>query len=185
MLFVALGFISLKMWSFLHPSQKIRLSESLIEAIIFSSFNHIVITGLYFLLKKYLFVWFILALGVFPLLWPIVLYLLLKMRVFKKARINLIPKSWDYFFSKRECCFMLIHLNNGRMIGGLYGTDSFTSSYPEKEDLYLQEIWEIDSQGGFIKKIPGSKGILVNHDVVEYIELFNVEGEKDERKDRE
>ena len=69
---------------------------------------------------------------------------------------------------------MLIHLNNGRMIGGLYGTDSFASSYPEKEDIYLQEIWKIDTEGNFIEKITGSKGLLINHDVIEYVELFNI-----------
>ena len=64
--------------------------------------------------------------------------------------------------------------NNGRIIGGLYGPDSFTSSYPEKEDVYLQEIWKIDEAGRFMERIPGSKGVLVNYDVVEYIEFFNI-----------
>jgi hypothetical protein len=69
---------------------------------------------------------------------------------------------------------MLIHLNNGKMIGGLYGTDSFASSYPEKEDLYLQEIWKIDSEGKKKKKIIGSKGLLVNHESIEFIEFFDI-----------
>ena len=93
----------------------------------------------------------------------------------------LVPKSWDYFFSRKECCFMLVHLNNGRVIGGLYGPGSFASSYPEKEDLYLQEVWKVDAKGKFIEKISGSKGLLVNYDVIEYIELFNTnEGESNE-----
>ena len=78
---------------------------------------------------------------------------------------------------------MLIHLNNGRIIGGLYGPDSFVSSYPEEEDVYLQEIWKIDEEGRFMEKIPDSKGLLINHDAIEYIEFFDINrdgGENDE-----
>ena len=67
------------------------------------------------------------------------------------------------------------------MLGGLYGPGSFASSYPEKEDLYLQEVWKIGEEGKFIEKIPGSKGVLVNYDSIEYIEFFDIdEGESNE-----
>jgi len=174
--FVAPGFISMKMWGLIHPSKKILIAESLIEAIIFSSFNYFITIWLYFLLEKTQFVWvyYLSVLIIFPLLWPILLKSILRIKLLKAKTISLIPKSWDYFFSKRESCFMLIHLNNRRIIGGLYGPDSFTSSYPEKEDVYLQEIWKIDEAGRFIEKISGSKGLLVNNDVIEYIELFDI-----------
>lgn len=176
MLIVAPGFISLKIWGLIHPSPKLLLSaESLIEVIIFSCFNYISTIWLYLLLKETSFVWaYYLTVLIISFLWPILLKFILNIRLLKKIKISLIPKSWDYFFSKRELCFMLIHLNNGKMIGGLYGMDSFASSYPEKEDLYLQEVWKIDSEGKFIEKILGSKGLLVNHSLIEYIELFDV-----------
>jgi hypothetical protein len=182
MVLVAPGFISLKIWGLIHPSQKTQISESLIEAIIFSSFNYIVTIWLSFLVRDTHFVgiYFVAVMIVFPVLWPILLKVILNGKFFKKRTISLIPKSWDYYFSKRECCFMLIHLNNGKIIGGLYGTDSFASSYPEKEDLYLQEVWKVDEEGKFIEKISGSKGLLVNYDTIEYIELFDIEGDSDE-----
>ena len=176
MILVAPGFISLKIWGLIHPSQKIQISESLTEAIIFSSFNYIVTIWLSFLVKDTHFAWiyFVAAMIVFPVLWPILLKRILNSTFLKKKIISIIPKSWDYFFSRKECCFMLIHLNNGRIIGGLYGPDSFASSYPEKEDLYLQEVWKVDEEGNFIEKISGSKGVLVHYDVIEYIELFDI-----------
>ena len=79
---------------------------------------------------------------------------------------------------------MLIHLTNGRVIGGLYGLDSFASSYPEKEDIYLQEVWAVDNEGRFLEQIPQSKGLLINYKAVEYIEFFDDEGESNERKKR-
>lgn len=175
-LFIVPGFISLKIWGIINPSQKILISESLIEAITFSSFNYIVtILWLYpFLVDTSYYKFYeLIVLLLLPVIWPILLNFLLKIKVFNKINISLTPKSWDYFFAKNECCFMLVHLNNGRMIGGLYGTDSFASSYPEKEDVYLQEIWKIDDEGKFIEKIADSKGVLINHDVIEYIEFFN------------
>jgi hypothetical protein len=173
--FVVPGFISLKIWGLIHPSPKLLLSESLIEVIIFSCFSYASTIWLYSLLKETPFiVVYYLTVIIISFLWPILFKFILNIKLFKKIKISLIPKSWDYFFSKRELCFMLIHLNNGKMIGGLYGIDSFASSYPEKEDLYLQEVWKIDSEGKFIEKILGSKGLLVNHSLIEYIELFDV-----------
>ncbi len=176
--FVAPGFISLKIWGLIQPSQKILISESLIEAIIFSSFNYIVTIWLYFLTRDTNLFWVYLCsvLIVFPVLWPLLLKRILSFKSFNKINTSLIPKSWDYFFSKGESCFMLIHLNNGRIIGGLYGMGSFASSYPEKEDIYLEEVWKVDAEGKFIEKVIGSKGLLINQDLIEYIELFDVNG---------
>jgi hypothetical protein len=73
---------------------------------------------------------------------------------------------------------MLIHIKDGRVIGGLYGPDSFASSYPEREDIYLEEIWKIDEEGKFLGKIADTKGLLINADIIEYIELFNINNEE-------
>jgi hypothetical protein len=72
---------------------------------------------------------------------------------------------------------MLIHLKDGQIIGGLYAYESAASSYPESEDLYLQEVWEIDNKGKFTKPIEGTMGLLVSYNTVDFIELFKAEGE--------
>jgi hypothetical protein len=95
----------------------------------------------------------------------------------KKKIINPIPKAWDVFFRKQQPCFMMVHLKNGQIIGGLYAYASAASSYPEKEDLYLQELWELDDEGRFEKPIDGTMGLLVNNDSVDYIELFQYKEE--------
>jgi hypothetical protein len=179
-LFIAPGFISLKIWGLIHPSPKIALSESLIEAIVFSSFNYIVTIWLYFLINGTRFIWIylVMVLVMLPIIWPVLLKAVLNNKLLRNKIISPIPKSWDYFFSKRQCCFMLVHLNDRRILGGFYGPDSFASSYPEQEDLYLQEVWQVDSEGKFIKKIPRSRGFLVNYNAIEYIEFFDLnEGE--------
>ena len=178
---IAPGFISLRIWGLIHPTQKTRISESLIEVIIFSSFTYIATMWLFFLITDIRFVWiYFLTVLITSVLWPILLKGILSNNFLKRKTISIIPKSWDHFFGKKECCFILVHLGNDRVIGGLYGPDSFASSYPEKEDIYLQEVWKIDEKGKFLERIPGSKGLLVNSDVIEYIEFFDIQGENNE-----
>jgi len=76
-LFVVPGFISLKIWGLIHPSKKILISESLIEAIIFSSFNYFITIWLYYIIKETNFIWlyYVGVLLIFPFLWPLLLKL--------------------------------------------------------------------------------------------------------------
>lgn len=187
-LFVAPGFISLKIWGLISPTQKTKLSDSLIEAVIFSSFNYIITAWLYDILREFVFVWivwvyYLLVIVILPILWPILLKAVLNIKFIKEKIISPIPKSWDYYFIKRGPCFMLIHLNDGELLGGLYGLGSFASSYPEEEDLYLQEVWEIDEDGSFIKKMTDTKGLLINHSAIKYIEFFDINVNKGEKNE--
>jgi len=179
-LFIIPGFLSLKIWGLLHPSQKLVLSESIMEALVFSCFNYITTYWLYSILDKADCIWiyFLIVLFITPIVWPVLLKFVLTSRSIKNKIISITPKSWDYFFNKRECCFMLVHINNGDVIGGLYGDDSFASSYPEKNDVYLQEIWETDEDGKFKEKIPNTRGLLINPDIIDYIELFTINEEE-------
>jgi hypothetical protein len=157
------------------------LSESLVEVIVYSLFNSAATAWILPLIQSTRIDWLYYVVYVIVLIgWPVLLHCLLQREMLRNKIISIIPTSWDYFFNKRVPCFMLVHLNNGRVVGGLYNNGSFASSYPEKEDLYLEEVWKINSEGKFIEKLADTKGLLVNHDSIEYIELFNLsnEGEK-------
>jgi hypothetical protein len=177
-LIIAPGFLSLKMWRLIHPSRHITFADSLYEAIFYGIINYFVIAlwliplmkqlGMIFKIFAYIF-----SFVATPLMLPKLLKWILSLPSIQKNIINPIPKAWDIFFSKRKPCFMLIHLKNAQVIGGLYAYSSAASSYPEKEDLYLQEIWQLDEEGKFLKPIDGTMGLLVNYDTVDYIELFN------------
>jgi hypothetical protein len=172
-LFVAPGFISLKVWGLIHSNLRFRISESLIEAVIYSSWNAVFFLGLFEVLNK---INPILAYAVvficLPVIWPILFNLVAKIPYF---RARLTPTSWDHVFNEREDCFILLHLKNGQMLGGLYSGNSFASSYPEKEDLYLSQLWKIDEEGAFREPIKNSGGLLVNFEEVSFIEIFKLE----------
>lgn len=54
----------------------------------------------------------------------------------------------------------------------MYASGSAASSYPEPEDLYLEEVWNIDDEGKFIERVEDTMGLLVNSETIDYIELF-------------
>ncbi len=67
---------------------------------------------------------------------------------------------------------MLVHLKGGRIIAGYYGPNSFASSFPQDQDIYLEEVWKVNNKGEFISKIGETKGILLSSDGIDYIEFF-------------
>ncbi|MDR1904863.1 MAG: DUF6338 family protein [Treponema sp.] len=69
---------------------------------------------------------------------------------------------------------MRLHLKNGQTLGGLYTEKSFASAYPEKEDLYLSELWRLDQVGAFQEPVENSGGLLVNFEEVNFIEIFKL-----------
>jgi hypothetical protein len=178
---VAPGFISLKIWKLIHPSRYISFADSLYEAFFYGVFNYFVIVVWFPSLITSInttlgIIAYVISLVIMPVLLPFVWKWILKRKFIKNITINPIPRAWDNFFIRGIPCFMLIHLKDGQIIGGLYAYESAASSYPEEEDLYLQEVWEIDNNGKFIKPIEGTMGLLVNYNTVDYIELFKAEG---------
>ena len=170
--FVAPGFISLKVWGLLNSNPRFRISESLIEAIIFSSFNAIVfLLPFDFLLQKCPILAYIVVCMVLPIIWPILFYRLAKRPFF---RVRLTPTAWEHYFNLKEDCFMRLQMKDGKMLGGLFTTRSFASSFPEKPDLYLSELWTLDETGKFIERVKDTKGLLVSFDEVSFIELFEI-----------
>jgi hypothetical protein len=57
------------------------------------------------------------------------------------------PLAWDWKFSQPEGSLVLVTLKDGTQIPGLYGGNSFTSSDPEKRDMYLERVFEWAEDG--------------------------------------
>ncbi|MFQ5675437.1 MAG: DUF6338 family protein, partial [bacterium] len=107
-----------------------------------------------------------------PAIWPLLILKLRKWRPIGKHIVHPIKKPWDYVFSKRKSYWVIIHLKSGRQIGGQFGKKSFASSFPAEEQIFLQEVWELDEEEKFIKPIERSGGIIVLSDEILAIEFF-------------
>ena len=81
-------------------------------------------------------------------------------------------KPWDYVFSKRESYWVKVVLNDGLTIGGKYSSNSFASSTPASEQLYLEETWIIKEKGGFDRKKNQTNGVIILSKDIAYIELI-------------
>lgn len=111
-----------------------------------------------------------------PILWPLFFYKLLTWKKLQKYILHPFSRAWDYVFNKREAMWVIVHLKDGNMVGGRYDTNSFASSYPSKEQIYLEEVWELDENGGFKQSINNSKGVLIIDEILA-IEFFESKSE--------
>ncbi len=181
LLFFVPGFISMKVYDLLIPSDKPDFSKSLLEAVSFSCVNFAMTYWAIVAIHSNNFqnnnpfcyyISSILILFVTPILWPLIYLKILSFSFFKNRTIHPIPKPWDYVFSQQKPYWVIVHLKDGRRIGGLYGANSFASSYPANEQIYLEEVWKLDETGKFIERIDRSGGILLSKEDFEAIELF-------------
>jgi hypothetical protein len=69
---------------------------------------------------------------------------------------------------------MIVTLKDGSKIAGRYDTESFTSSAPAREQLYLEETWVLNDDGGFERPRAGTAGIMILSDEMVTIEFFNM-----------
>lgn len=83
------------------------------------------------------------------------------------------PSSWDYFFAQRQSTFILVHLKDGRMVGGYWGAGSYASSFPDEGDLYISTACQVDEHGKFLKVIDRTQGILIKRADLSYLEFFS------------
>lgn len=182
LIFFIPGFISLKIYDLIIPGERRDFSKSLLEVLGYSSLNYAAFSWLIFLIySRKLYQnhtnWFLLSLIIVlfiaPAIWPFIFVTLFnKCKFLSKFIIHPIPKAWDYIFGKRESFWVIVHLKDGRRIGGKYDTNSFVSSYPAEEQIYLEEVWKLDEKGKFIEPIERTKGILILGREISMIEFF-------------
>lgn len=81
-------------------------------------------------------------------------------------------RAWDYFFSTRQQCWILVTLKNGKKYGGFYGSNSFASSSPEPEQIYLEKHWALDEDGDLDHELKDSLGIVILTNDIESLEFI-------------
>lgn len=95
------------------------------------------------------------------------------------------PSAWDYYFDEREPAFVLIHLENGNLIGGYFGSNSYATSFPNQGDLYLEAVYEVAEDGTFDEPIEDTDGMIITSDEYHYVELFTLPASQTEEDQNE
>ncbi len=177
------GLISMHIYRLLIPARRIDWSNVLFEGLFYSGINFALLSPFIIFLHHndfssrhpFLYAcsgWIILVIA--PIIWPnIYVKIIRSKRLIKRLQLPY-PTAWDYFFDKRDPVFVLIHLKDRNMVGGYFGSDSFATAYPDEGDIYVQDVYKVNDDGTFDKKIDSTKGLLIRKDEYSYIELFNV-----------
>lgn len=186
--FVVPGFISLKMYALLQPTDFKDTSQQLVDAVAYSSINYALLIGPiyavdYFGLKTshptiYVLFWVVVLL-IAPIAWACIFLRLRKTEFLQRSMPHPTGKPWDFVFRKREPYWVIATLIDGRQVAGLYSSKSFASSSPALEQIYLQETWVLNEDGGLERPRFESAGIIILAKEIATIELFHVRDQED------
>ncbi|SWV62076.1 Uncharacterised protein [Klebsiella pneumoniae] len=184
LLFVIPGFISMKMYSVLRPNAIFDTSKAIIEIVSYSCINYAIwFIPVYFIESNKVyaahpFAYFLFYLFILFASPTLLAFLFSRMREWDwlcKYMPHPTGRAWDYFFGLKVPCWMIITLKDGKKIAGKYGANSFASSAPEPEQIYLEEHWELNSDGGFERQRTSTLGILILSKDIEHLEFFRFE----------
>lgn len=91
------------------------------------------------------------------------------LRRFGISTVHPISAAWDWRFSGGEACWVLAILKNGTRWAGYLGTNSFMSSDPAERDIYIQQVYELDSKNQWT---PRDSSVWIAHGEIQSLEFW-------------
>ena len=186
--FLIPGFIFTRVFGFSIPLRGREAGALVLDSIAASAINYALLSPLVWLLLKEPFssrhprlvmlAWFVVL-----FVSPVVLGLLAarlvegpRARRLRRALrlIHPVPKAWDYFFRQGKGCWVVAKLKDGGLLAGLYGMNSFASSYPDEEDLFLEKTCTLSADGKISGLVQLSEGVILRMSEVRVIEFFRL-----------
>lgn len=173
----------MKMYSVIQPGAHKDSSKAILDVVTYSCINYAILLPAIFSVERYgiyhsnpfwYYVFYFFALLVFPASLPGILIKLRKLDFVKQRLPHPTGKPWDYFFSLGVPCWVIVTLKDGQKIGGRFDSGSFASSSPENEQIYLQEHWVLNDDGGFERERTDTLGIIILSNEIVTVELFKV-----------
>lgn len=178
--FVIPGFISIKCYQLFFPGLSRPTSEQIIDAIAYSSINYAVLilpiigienSTLKTIYPFLYYLFYILVLFIAPIIWVLLWKFLRTRDFFQRNAPHPTAKPWDYVFSQRKPYWVKAILKDGQIIAGRYAENSFASSAPAEEQIYLEETWLLNEKGGFVRKKNDTAGVIILSKEISHLEL--------------
>ncbi len=186
--FVVPGFIAIKVYELLSPSRQIDTSKQVIDAVSYSCLNYAILfwpivvvesSDLSVSHPQIYALFYMLVLFFAPVLLVIFWKYLRELDWIQKFAPHPTQKPWDFLFGQRHTYWVIVTLKNGEKIGGMYGPKSFASSAPSEEQIYLEEQWILNEDGGFDRKANQTSGIIILSSEIRSVEFMH-SGEQDD-----
>lgn len=182
MLVVFPGLISIHVYRLIMPARPLDWANALIQGLFYSTVNFVLGFPILYLLVfgsdpvehpgRY-FVAAVLVLLVTPVLWPIAVVGALRSRRFPKRVQIAYPTAWDFLFDAREPVFVLVHLNNGALLAGLFGPESYVGTYPNDGEMYLEAVYGMNADREIGEELPNTRGVLLHRSQYSYVEFIS------------
>ena len=182
LLFVFPGFLGMKVFSLIHPTDRIALKDNIAEAIALSVANFALMSWTLPLFYGEGFssnhpvsisAFVVLIAVVSPIGLAFVLRWFIRLAAARNWILSPYRTPWDEVFLRRHRYWMIVHLKDGRRIGGYFGSRSAASLHPTPGHPYIEELWELDPQTGeFRVAAPGTSGILLRPDDYQLVEMY-------------
>ncbi len=181
--FVIPGFVSLKTYELLFPATAKESSKLLIDAVAYSCINYALLLWPIYAVETggvrethptWYVLFYVFVLFIAPIAWACVMKKLRSTDFFQGSMPHPTAKPWDYVFAQRKRYWIVVTLKDGKQLAGLYDSKSFASSAPAPEQLYLEEAWVLNSDGGFERARCETAGILILSSEIMTVEFFNV-----------
>lgn len=191
--FVIPGFISLKTYEMIFPGAPRESSKQLVDAVAYSCINYALLFLPIYAVETndvkhswptlYL-LFYATVLLVAPVAWVLVLGKLRQTQFFQSSLPHPTGKPWDFVFGQRRSHWVIVTLRDKTRIAGKYASGSFASSAPDPEQIYMEEAWVLNQDGGFDRPRTDSDGIMVLATDIVSIEFFKLTyGGKDGKQD--
>lgn len=180
--FVIPGFVSLKSYELLFFTTAKDSANQLIDAIAYSCLNYAILFPVIYYVNLYKIntehpIWFaffcFLIFFCAPVIWVCILRFIRQSTFLQRWLPHPIERPWDFIFAQKIPYWIIITMKDGKRLGGKYGPNSFTSSSPSKEQIYIEETWELNEDGGFERAKNTSAGTLIVSSDIESIEFFH------------
>jgi hypothetical protein len=180
--FVIPGFISIKAYQLAFPGAERATSEQIVDAIAYSSINYALLIlpiisvesgSLKETCKIFYYLFYVLVLFIAPIIWVVIWRYLRTRDFFQRNAPHPTAKPWDYVFAQRKSYWVKVTLKNGTIIAGRYADKSFASSAPASEQIYLEETWVLNENGGFERAKNNTAGVIILSSEISHIELRN------------
>ncbi len=185
--FVIPGFVARRVLALAFPRAEPSQGQLVLEGITLSCLNYGVLSGLLILGWKqrwyehaFVFAGLVfVALFVSPVMIGLALIFMTDTRWVHNLRgrfglTHPVPKAWDYFFRRRTPCWIIGTLKDGRMVAGLYGLNSFASSFPADEDIYIERLCKLSEEGQIVGLAEHSLGAIIRMENVQLLEFYEL-----------
>lgn len=104
--------------------------------------------------------------------WPVVKWL--QDQLPEVANYDPTPTAWDKIFQAQggEHVFVRVMTQDGRWIAGLWGPESYATSFPDPQQILLQKAYKVDADGTIGGEVVGSRGILIDCREIQLLQLL-------------